>query len=299
VEPPRLDRTLYVMGDLSDHVGFLNCERIAERSHIHSWTVEPHYHDGLAQLFVFGAGRIEGRIDTDARRIDGPAMVWMPALISHGFRYQAGMQGWVVTLASADVARLAAQMEMIAPWIDRPQVVAAEQSRMFQQEAQDLVQKAARELHQPAAGQSAALESLFRLLLVNLHRALQAERADSLTQVDRRQALVTRFRTALDQHLDSTRSVADFADMLAVTPTHLSRTLKALTGRTAGELIAERLLLEAKRKLVFTDASVGEIGYALRFSSASYFTRFFTKLTGETPRAFRETMRRRPPGRGE
>lgn len=299
MQPPRLDRTLYVIGDLSDHVGFLNCERIAERSHIHSWTVEPHYHDGLAQLFVFAEGRVESRIDTDERRIDGPAMVWMPALISHAFSYQVGMQGWVITLASADAARLAAQMEMIAPWIDRPQVVASTQSRSFQRDAQDLAQKAERELHHPGAGQNAALESLFRLLLVNLHRALQAERADSLTRSDRRQALVTRFRAALDQHLDSTRSVADFAAMLAVTPTHLSRTVKALTGRTAGELIAERLLLEAKRRLVFTDASVGEIGYILRFSSASYFTRFFTKLTGETPRAFREAMRRRPPGRGD
>lgn len=299
MEPPRLDRSLYVMGDLSDHVGYLNCERISERSHIHGWTVEPHYHDGLAQLFVFAEGRVGSRLDTDEHRIDGPAMVWMPALISHAFSYQVGMQGWVVTLASADVARLTAQVDMIAPWIDHPQVVSKPQTRMFHEEAQDLVQKAARELHQPADGQSAALESLFRLLLVNFHRALQAERADSLIRTDRRQALVTRFRAALDQHPDSTRSVADFADMLAVTPTHLSRTLKALTGRTAGELIAERLLLEAKRKLVFTDASVGEIGYALRFSSASYFTRFFTKLTGETPRAFRETMRRRPPRHGE
>lgn len=298
MEPPRLDRTLYVMGDLSDHVGFLNCERIAERSHIHGWSVEPHYHDGLAQLFVFAEGRVESRIDTDERRIDGPAMVWMPVLVTHAFTYQIGMQGWVVTLASADVARLAAQMDMIAAWIDRPQVVSSAQTTVFQEQAQDLTQKAVRELRHSGDGQSTALESLFRLLLVNFHRALQAERADFLTRADRRQALVTRFRAALDQHLDNTRSVADFADMLAVTPTHLSRTVKALTGRTAGELIAERLLLEAKRRLVFTDASVGEIGYALRFSSASYFTRFFTKLTGETPRAFRENMRRHPSERG-
>ena len=124
--------------------------------------------------------------------------------------------------------------------------------------ARDLAQKAACELHYSDDSLTATPESLFRLLLVNFHRALQIERHGRIPAADRRQALVAQFRGKLDHHLDSTRSVTDFAEMLAVTPTHLSRMVKALTGRTAGELIADRLPLETRRRLVISDTTAAK-----------------------------------------
>jgi AraC family transcriptional activator of pobA len=85
--------------------------------------------------------------------------------------------------------------------------------------------------------------------------------------------------------------VKDYAAMLSVTPTHLSRRVKAVSGRTAGDVIFDRIMLEAKRQLVFTDKPVAEIAYGLDFSSPSYFTRFFTRQAGETPKAFRRRKR--------
>ncbi len=79
--------------------------------------------------------------------------------------------------------------------------------------------------------------------------------------------------------------------MLSVTPTHLSRVTKAVTGKTVAEIIQDRVLLEAKRKLAFTDLPVSEIAYALSFSSPSYFTRFFAARMAETPKAFRQRSR--------
>jgi AraC family transcriptional activator of pobA len=60
-----------------------------------------------------------------------------------------------------------------------------------------------------------------------------------------------------------------------------------MTGQSARELIARKLLDEAKRELVFTFDSAQEIAYRLGFADPAYFSRFFLKQTGETPRAWR------------
>jgi AraC-like DNA-binding protein len=57
---------------------------------------------------------------------------------------------------------------------------------------------------------------------------------------------------------------------------------------TAGHLIRQRVLTEAKRALVFTGQPIHEISYDLGFADPSHFARFFRKQTGTTPQAFRE-----------
>ena len=75
---------------------------------------------------------------------------------------------------------------------------------------------------------------------------------------------------------------------LAMTPDRLNDHVKRATGVTAGHLIRQRVLTEAKRQLVFTSQAIHEIAYDLAFSDPSHFTRFFRKQTGMTPQAFRE-----------
>ena len=72
---------------------------------------------------------------------------------------------------------------------------------------------------------------------------------------------------------------------------HAGRALDVVVepvGVTAGHLIRQRVLSEAKRQLVFTNQPIHEISYDLAFSDPSHFTRFFRKQTGMTPQAFRE-----------
>lgn len=83
------------------------------------------------------------------------------------------------------------------------------------------------------------------------------------------------------------RSAKDFAEQLAVHVNHLNRAIKQTTGKTTTDLIAERLLGEAKILLKHTDWNVSEIGYCLGFEEPSHFNNFFKKQTQFTPTAFR------------
>lgn len=85
------------------------------------------------------------------------------------------------------------------------------------------------------------------------------------------------------------RSPADFAANLSVHINHLNRSLKSVTGKTTSQLIAERILQEARVLLKHTDWNVSQIGYCLGFDEPSHFITFFRKNVQLTPKAFRDT----------
>jgi AraC-like DNA-binding protein len=99
--------------------------------------------------------------------------------------------------------------------------------------------------------------------------------------------LLRGFRKLIDMHYRSLRLPKEYADLLYVTPNHLNALCQDLVGKTAGELIRDRVLLEAKRLLTNAGMTVTEIAYDLNFEDNSYFNRFFKKYTGVTPDEFR------------
>ena len=83
------------------------------------------------------------------------------------------------------------------------------------------------------------------------------------------------------------RSAKDFATQLAMHVNHLNRAIKETTGKTTTDVIAERLIIEAKTLLKHTDWNVAEIGYCLGFEEPAHFNNFFKKQTQFTPSKFR------------
>jgi AraC-like DNA-binding protein len=82
--------------------------------------------------------------------------------------------------------------------------------------------------------------------------------------------------------------VAAYADALNLSPARLSRALSRAVGKTAKQLIAERIVLEAKRQLTYTTLSVKEIAQSLGFHDQFRFSKVFKSQTGLPPQAFRE-----------
>lgn len=100
--------------------------------------------------------------------------------------------------------------------------------------------------------------------------------------------LLRSFQHLIEKHFRSIRLPKEYADLLYVTPNHLNALCQDLLGKTAGELIRDRVLLEAKRLLTNADMTVTEIAYDLNFQDNSYFNRFFRKNVGMTPEEFRK-----------
>jgi AraC-like DNA-binding protein len=104
--------------------------------------------------------------------------------------------------------------------------------------------------------------------------------------------VLARFRLEIDQRFVDTRQVEDYARTLGCSVRTLTRASLAATGRTAKQLVDDRVALEAKRLLAESELPVAEIGTRLGFREPTNFGRFFTRTTGTTPGQFRADSRR-------
>jgi len=110
---------------------------------------------------------------------------------------------------------------------------------------------------------------------------------EHLSQKGKGQILVKQFFHLLEENHIQNLPISRYAEMIGVTPNHLTQTLKMLTGKTSSQMIKAKQLLEIKRLLVHTNLSVSEIAGQLNFDDQSYFTKFFKRETGITPLQFR------------
>lgn len=100
-------------------------------------------------------------------------------------------------------------------------------------------------------------------------------------------ALLASFQHLLTQHHQRERSVAFYADLLGCTPEALSRRVKAIIGKTATQLVQDQVILTAKRQLHLTRRSIKEIATEMNFDDEYYFSRYFKRHTGLSPKHFR------------
>jgi AraC-like DNA-binding protein len=153
----------------------------------------------------------------------------------------------------------------------------------------DIAQKLLDEQEQNHGMRNSMISAYLRVLLIHLSRIYTTSFATSA--IPEESPLLTRFRSLINEHYTRHHDVAAYADMLSVSTGHFSELVKKQSGKTPMEHIHDRLLLEAKRLLFHTEASAKEIAFELGFEEASYFNRFFRRLTDSTPLSYRAATR--------
>ena len=129
------------------------------------------------------------------------------------------------------------------------------------------------------------LRSILDLILTTC--AARYHENEHLSQKGKGQIMVKQFFHLLEENYAQNLQINRYAEMIGVTPSHLTQTVKMLTGKTSSQMIRGKQLLEIKRLLAHTNLSVSEIASQLNFEDQSYFTKFFKRETGLTPLQFR------------
>ena len=155
-----------------------------------------------------------------------------------------------------------------------------------QSELSTRIEAAQREVQRGAPLWQDAMEAHGALISVWLRRQImQDEHVPERRNAAAR--LSARFCTLVSQRYTTGAAMAEYADELGVTPTHLTRALKAATGKTASDVLTERVLHAARCLLAETKQPAKDIARHLGFGSAAYFTRFIQQHTGQTPSQLR------------
>jgi AraC-like DNA-binding protein len=147
-----------------------------------------------------------------------------------------------------------------------------------------------REYSQKQAGYKEIIKANLEIFFIEAARLVQISdnRLNSLPYAQER---LEQLSELLETHICVNKQVADYADMLHITPYQLNSITKSTLGKTCSQLIDEQIILEAKRSLLATTKQINEIAFHLCYEDPSYFIRFFKKHTGFTPETFRKNFK--------
>lgn len=279
----------------------LHCETIAQRSRLHSWEIRPHRHEHLYQILYLRSGRMQVRLDTGdgvhppAMDLDGPAVVCVPALVPHGFRFDDQVQGTVITVFEPHLERLLDSVIDLRDHLRTARVHRWAVDDPTRAHVGVLVELLGAEYHAAQAWRAAALDAALLAVLVHLARPHRQTAAATTPRRRRAEHHVRRLRALVEERFRQQPVLTSLARELGISPTHLNRAAQQVLGHSAMGVLHQRLLLEAQRDLTYTSLSVKQIAWSLGFADAAYFTRFFRRLAGRTPTQWRSALPERPP----
>ena len=274
---------------------FVHVETIADRSRLYEWRIRPHAHRDLHQILLIFTGGGQMQAETQTHSFQAPALLVVPAGVVHGFAFAPETEGFVVTLADTLLRDLAREEAAFEHLFQAPACASLAADPTHTHELADTVPKLRRELVWKAPASGAAAAGRLMTVLVSAVRALHEPAgldAAASPSHNPRATLVARFREKVESHLRMGLSIAQYAKALSVTPARLRAACLEVTGKPPARVLEDRLLLEAKRNLTYTNMTVAETAYYLGFTDPAYFSRFFSKHAGESPATFRKRMAR-------
>lgn len=264
----------------------LHCESIPARSRLHHWEIKPHQHAELFQLLYVQRGQAQVEIEGVRSVVDEAAIQVVPPLTVHGFRFSADIQGHVLTFGTALVAdleqRLGAPLSVLTKAACYP--LGKDRVRL-----RNLIETLQQEYQGHEPSRVTLLEALVTALMVWISRRQQLGQAPR-NRDERDRQLLGQYLRLVEAHYREHLSVEDFAARMNIQSLQLNQLCRALSGQTALQVVHQRLLLEARRNLIYTRMSIGQLSDSLGFSDPTYFARFFKRLSGQTPNGYRRSV---------
>ncbi len=261
----------------------LHSEPLADRSSRHNWAIRAHRHSNQTQIFLLLDGNGTARLDSVAHRAIAPSIIVIPERCVHEFSWSNDCAGFVLSITSPLIGKLRRKSGRINEVFAKPGVYSldiegSELSSMFRKiDAEYSGNDSLREL---------ALETLLIEMAISLVRTADVDE-EPVIKAGRGSRHFRRFLELVELHHKSKWSVARYAGRLGITPPHVNAICKMCDGRSAKQVIHDRLLLAARRGLAYSELSIAGVAGSLGFSDPSYFARFFKRFEGVTPSTFR------------
>jgi AraC family transcriptional activator of pobA len=280
---PRLD-----ICTLSDTKDDLMISRLTDYLEEHQNLVFPHRHS-FYHLVFFTKGKGSHTIDFQRFVVKPYQIYFMAPGQVHSWDFEGEMQGYVVNFSGTFFQSFLLRPEYLESFTF---LTGTTTDGVI--DLDDKYGLKVKNLFECIIEQSVAVEvmhvDMIRVLLLQVFITLEQSYHHTKPYIQRntQNVIIRNFNKLVEKHFSELKLPGGYAELLNVTPNHLNALVKENLGKQAGEVIRDRILLEAKRLLVNKELTVSEIAYKLNFNDNSYFTRFFRKYGGITPEAFRQ-----------
>ena len=252
----------------------------------------PHRHDFYEVLFLTNGSGLH-IIDNDEYYIHPPSVFFLSPGQAHKLELSNDIEGYIFLFTSEFYLLHHKNKNRL---LEYPFFFSVEQKNppLLLKNEQDLVfletlfQRGCSEMREHSIRSEELTHSILDLILLTCDKLYP----NSLRSISTSKGhiLAKRFLFLIEENYQNNLRVNDYADMLAITPNHLTQIVKQVTGKTSTELLQEKLIIEVKRLLLHTNMTVSEIAELMNFPDQSYFTKFFKKSTGITPLQYRKDL---------
>ncbi|MBQ4828425.1 helix-turn-helix domain-containing protein [Alteromonas sp. MMG017] len=264
-------------------------EDIATRSRGLGWEIAPHRHNRLSQIIAVFNGQWTVDLDDKHHELLGDWLVLIPAGVVHGFHFASNTQGFVLSLNDSLLAgngQSDTNISELSALDWRPQTLKFKNAEQISHFC-NYIKLLKHELTADGVAQNLAVNHLVQMILVTVLRQQRLQDM-TLSNASRESDILLKFRALIEQHYQHHLTVKGYAQHLHISVSKLNRLCRTLLHGSPKAIIHQRLLIEAKRSLVYTKQSVEEISAQLGFNDPAYFSRYFKKMEGVTARAFRQ-----------
>ena len=141
------------------------------------------------------------------------------------------------------------------------------------------------EFQQNETAQYDMLQSYLKQFIIS---AVRVKKENHVIKEDTETRLFKDFSLLVEMNYKTLHAVTDYATRLGLSPKSITKHFQKLGAKTPSDFIKSRILLDAKRLLIYTDKTVKEIAFELGFNDPAYFTRFFTKAILKSPLQFKK-----------
>ncbi|KQV48820.1 hypothetical protein ASC95_23320 [Pelomonas sp. Root1217] len=259
---------------------------------MHNWEIQPHRHAALVQLLLIEAGTARVQIDGQLLELHAPAVVWVPMLVVHGFAFSPETEGHVITLDQARVRSLIGRSRGLWEGLGASRAAALEAGSPQGQTLCAIAHALRDDYAGTSPWRAQVLDGavLMAAALIARLPPLTADATEVAEPEGRAMQHLARYREQVERHYRSHPTLDTLSAPLGITTTQLNRLCRLHLHCSALDVLHQRLLLEAKRELSYTTLQVRQIADGLGFADPAYFTRFFLRLTGQSPSGWRADM---------
>lgn len=241
---------------------------------------QPHKHNSYFEIIYLSKGSGTHTIDYIKYKVQPPIIFFVRKEQMHHWDLQTIPEGYVLILKKGFIDKsLDSELQTLLTKVSSLSCLHVKEIETLEQIFQLLVKENDTNNEQNFL----VLEGLLKALLAKISVVTKPQMIKFKVKAN----LFQSFRELLAQNNTTKNSVVHYAKLLNTTPQNLNAVCRKAIQQSATDVLAEHIISEAKRLLIYTDNTVAEISFALDFNDPSHFVKYFKRYTGKTPKTFR------------
>ncbi len=282
-------RGLYGSDSIELARGIVNVYSFGAIAKQFDYKIKEHQHDDLYQIVLVEEGSMTLYLGNKKEVITEPTFFTVPKNTAHGYQFHTDVKGWIVSLSDSILESIMQREAEVIEALDFAtvqQINSSENNQLIRRVLTQVIN----EYNGENPGRLLMLQNLIGMLIIHLYRMSRHGKTTYSQADNASKVLFRKFNRMVIDTRQFNKSIEEYADEMSISPGHLNRICKQVSGKSPKDLVIDFFMNEAKILLSDDRYSVSEVSHLIGLDDPSYFSRLFKKRTDMTPNQFRKSI---------